>query len=175
MQTSAAGNKSTLRPLRHFGPAAPCRGFTLLELLVVMALMVLAMAGVSLSLRDSADSALQRDAERLAALLETGRAQARANGLPVVWRAQGAEQVKAQGSAFVFEGLPPPGLPSQWLSDTTRTAPGQAITLGPEPLIGPQALSLNSSERPDHRRWVVTDGLRQFRVQNLPPAGTTPP
>jgi general secretion pathway protein H len=175
MQTSAAGNKSTLRPLRHFGPAAPCRGFTLLELLVVMALMVLAMAGVSLSLRDSADSALQRDAERLAALLETGRAQARANGLPVVWRAQGAEQVKAQGSAFVFEGLPPPGLPSQWLSDTTRTAPGQAITLGPEPLIGPQALSLNSSERPDHRLWVVTDGLRPFRIQNLPPAGTTPP
>jgi len=172
MQTSAAGNKSTLR---HFGPAAPCRGFTLLELLVVMALMVLAMAGVSLSLRDSADSALQRDAERLAALLETGRAQARANGLPVVWRAQGAEQVKAQGSAFVFEGLPPPGLPSQWLSDTTRTAPGQAITLGPEPLIGPQALALNSSERPDHRLWVVTDGLRPFRVQNTPPTGTTPP
>jgi general secretion pathway protein H len=171
MQTSAAGNKSTLRPLRHFGPAAPCRGFTLLELLVVMALMVLAMAGVSLSLRDSADSALQRDAERLAALLETGRAQARANGLPVVWRAQGA----APGQAFVFEGLPPPGLPSQWLSNTTRTAPGQAITLGPEPLIGPQALSLNSSERPDHRLWVVTDGLRPFRVQNLPPAGTTPP
>ncbi len=172
MQTSAAGSKRHPFPL---GTAAPCRGFTLLELLVVMALMVLAMAGVSLSLRDSADSALQRDAERLAALLETGRAQARANGLPVVWRAQGAEQVKAQGSAFVFEGLPPPGLPSQWLSDTTRTAPGQAITLGPEPLIGPQALALNSSERPDHRLWVVTDGLRPFRVQNTPPTGTTPP
>jgi general secretion pathway protein H len=175
MQTSAAGNKSTLRPLRHFGPAVPCRGFTLLELLVVMALMVLAMAGVSLSLRDSADSALQRDAERLAALLETGRAQARANGLPVVWRAQGAGQGAAPGQAFVFEGLPPPGLPSQWLSDTIRTAPGQAIVLGPEPLIGPQALALTSSERPDHRLWVVTDGLRPFRVQNLPPTGTTLP
>ncbi|OYU11211.1 MAG: type II secretion system protein GspH [Comamonadaceae bacterium PBBC1] len=174
MQTSAAGNKPTLRalrPLRHLGPAAPCRGFTLLELLVVMALIVLAMAGVSLSLRDSADSALQHDAERLAALLETGRAQARANGLPVVWRTPGAES----GSAFVFEGLPPPGLPRQWLSDTTRTAPGQTLVLGPEPLIGPQALALSSSERPDHRLWVVTDGLRPFRVQNLPPNGSTPP
>ncbi len=168
MQTSAAGNK---RHHRYLGPAALCRGFTLLELLVVMALMVLAMAGVSLSLRDSADSALQRDAERLAALLETGRAQARANGLPVVWRAQGA----AQGAAFVFEGLPPPGLPSQWLSDTTRTAPGQFLILGPEPLIGPQALAISSSERPDNRLWVVTDGLRPFRVQNLPPTGTAPP
>jgi general secretion pathway protein H len=172
MQTSAAGNK---RHHRHLGPAALYRGFTLLELLVVMALMALAMAGVSLSLRDSADSALQRDAERLSALLETGRAQARANGLPVVWRAQGAAQVNGQGPAFVFEGLPPPGLPSQWLSDTTRTAPGQSLILGPEPLIGPQALAISSSERPDNRLWVVTDGLRPFRVQNTPTTGTAPP
>ena len=172
MQTSAAGNK---RHHRHLGPAALYRGFTLLELLVVMALMALAMAGVSLSLRDSADSALQRDAERLSALLETGRAQARANGLPVVWRAQGAAQANGQGPAFVFEGLPPPGLPSQWLSDTTRTAPGQSLILGPEPLIGPQALAISSSERPDNRLWVVTDGLRPFRVQNTPTTGTAPP
>jgi prepilin-type N-terminal cleavage/methylation domain-containing protein len=62
MPTSAAGSK---RPL-----ALP-QGFTLLELLVVVALIAVATAGVSLSLRDSAQSALQRDAERLAVLLET--------------------------------------------------------------------------------------------------------
>ena len=72
MRTSAAGNK----------PASlhSAQGFTLLELLVVVALIAIATAGVSLSLRDSADSALERDATRLAALLETARAQARASG-----------------------------------------------------------------------------------------------
>ena len=105
MPTSAAGSK---RPL-----ALP-QGFTLLELLVVVALIAVATAGVSLSLRDSAQSALQRDAERLAVLLETGRAQARANGLPVIWRTQDNSANPVQ--SFVFEGLPPPGLPQNWLA-----------------------------------------------------------
>ena len=152
MRTSAAGNK------RHTAQAS---GFTLLELLVVLALIAVATAGVSMALRDSADSALERDAQRLAALLETGRAQARASGLPVVWRAQ------APGGSqdFVFEGLPPPGLPHNWLDKTTRATAGTAIVLGPEPLIEPQTLALSSSARPARQLWVVTDGLRPFKVQ----------
>ena len=155
MPISAAGSKRT--------PALP-HGFTLLELLVVVALIAVATAGVSLSLRDSAHSALQRDAERLAVLLETGRAQARANGLPVVWRTQ--DNAPQQTQRFVFEGLPPPGLPQNWLANSTRGAPGSAITLGPEPLIEPQAVSLSSASAPGQRLWVVTDGLRPFKVQN---------
>lgn len=151
MRTLAAGNKPALRP---------ARGFTLLELLVVVALIAVATAGVGLSLPNSADSALDRDAERLAVLLETGRAQARANGLPVVWRAL------PQG--FEFQGLPPPGLPKNWLTNTTRAAPGTRVTLGPEPLIEPYSLALSSSTRPDRTLWVVSDGLRPFKVQNTP-------
>jgi 5-(carboxyamino)imidazole ribonucleotide synthase len=97
--------------------------------LVVVALIAVATAGVSLSLRDSADSALERDAERLAALLETGRAQARAHGMPVVW------QTAISGTGFEFAGLPPPGLPRTWLNSNTRAAPGVRVVLGPEPLI----------------------------------------
>jgi len=78
MPTLAAGNKT----------AQGARGFTLLELLVVIALIAIATAGASLALRDSADSALDRDAQRLAALLETARAQARASERTVVWRTQ---------------------------------------------------------------------------------------
>lgn len=155
MPTSAAGSK------RH--TALPT-GFTLLELLVVVALIAVATAGVSLSVRDSAHSALQRDAERLAVLLETGRAQARANGLPVVWRTQDNAQNAVQ--SFVFEGLPPPGLPQNWLAASTRATPGSAVTLGPEPLIEPQAVALSASQSPGQTLWVVTDGLRPFKVQN---------
>ena len=155
MPTSAAGSKR---------PSALPQGFTLLELLVVVALIAVATAGVSLSLRDSAHSALQRDAERLAVLLETGRAQARANGLPVVWRTQDNAQNAVQ--SFVFEGLPPPGLPQNWLATSTRATPGSAVTLGPEPLIEPQAVALSAAQSPGHTLWVVTDGLRPFKVQS---------
>ena len=149
MPTLAAGNKA----------ARGARGFTLLELLVVIALIAIATAGASLALRDSADSALDRDAQRLAALLETARAQARASELAVVWRTQPA--------GFVFEGLPLPGLPRQWLA-TTTFANATPVLLGPEPLIPPQSIALSSSTRPDRRLWVVTDGLRPFTVQNKP-------
>jgi general secretion pathway protein H len=155
MQTSAAGSKRLLHQ---------ALGFTLLELLVVVALIAVATAGVSLSLRDSADSALERDAERLANLLETARAQARANGSAVVWRAQ----ARGDSQGFVFEGLPPPGLPRDWLAASTRAAPGTSMTLGPEPLMEPRAVALFSSTRPERRVWVITDGLRPFKVQNTP-------
>ena len=148
MPTLAAGNKPQL---------ARTGGFTLLELLVVVALIAIATAGASLALRDSADSALERDAQRLAALLETARAQARASELAVVWR--------VQAPGFVFEGLP--ALPRQWLATTTQ-ASASPVQLGPEPLIPPQAIALSSTARPERRIWVVTDGLRPFTVQNTP-------
>ena len=74
------------------------RGFTLLELLVVMSIMVLATVGVSFAMRDSGGVEMQREGERLAVLLESARSQSRASGTPVRWRAT------PQG--FVFEGLP---------------------------------------------------------------------
>jgi len=123
----------------------------LLELLVVVALIAIATAGVSLSLRDSADSALERDATRLAALLETARAQARASGLPVVWR-----------------HTPAPGLPQRWLHARTHTTAPQAVVLGPEPLIPAQSIALSSTTGTSPTWWVVSDGLRPFQAQRTP-------
>ena len=66
MRILAVGNKK----IRANG----IRGFTLLELLVVLSIMALATVGVGLAMRDGTQAQLERDAERLAALLESARA-----------------------------------------------------------------------------------------------------
>ena len=93
MPTSAAGNKAfaaftALLPVSVRQPGRPALGFTLIELLVVLALIAIGTAAVSLSFRDSSQTALEREAHRLAALLESARARSRASGMPVQWRAQ---------------------------------------------------------------------------------------
>lgn len=169
MPTLAAGNKNGPRP-------APCKagraaaGFTLLELLVVVALVALATTGARLSLRSPEDSALEREAQRLVALLETARARSRASGVPVKW------QATDQGFAFI--GPPAQDLPQHWLSPGVQALSAEPVLLGPEPLIAPQAIALQL-DRPEGagtaaaRLWLVTDGLHPFRIQSQ--TGRTPP
>jgi general secretion pathway protein H len=133
----------------------------LLELLIVISIMALATAGVSLAMRDGGQTQLEREAARLAALLESGRAQSRGTGVPVRWRAD------AQG--FRFDGLPAGTLPTQWLdAGTTVRGPATTLQLGPEPLIGPQQVLLVNQAHPEHMLRVATDGLRPFAVESLP-------
>jgi len=142
---------SCKRPQRH----SP--GFTLIELMVVVALIAVATAGVALSLRDSAHTALERDAQRLAAVLEAARAQARANDVALVWQ--------AQPHGFTLRGLPRPEATQAWLSPDTRAQTAAPVVLGPEPLLPPQRIELYSASQPQQRLWVVTDGLRPFALQ----------
>ena len=141
------------------------RGFTLLELLVVLAIAALATAGATLALRDSSATQLEREALRLAAMLESARAQSRTSGMPVVWR------TLPQG--FEFLGLRPReedpdslAGPRSWLNPQTRAhivrpANAASLMLGPEPLIAAQRVVLLLGER---QLSLATDGLAAFAV-----------
>ena len=148
-------------------------GFTLLELLIVVAIMAMATAGVSLAMRDNAQTTLEREAQRLAVLLESARAQSRTSGIGVYWR--------TTATGFRFEGLPPGALPDRWLAagmtasvrngaDAANTAAAAAIQLGPEPMIGAQTVDLSSPASGDGQASrtlrIGTDGLRPFTVQS---------
>jgi len=172
MPTLAAGNKLRwpgVEARSHGSSQPPSHGFTLIELLVVLAIIAIGTAGVSLSMRDSAQSALERDAQRLAALLDSARSRSRASGVPVLWRTQ----LQGDTQSFVFEGLPGTPLPRQWLNPQTRSLNAAPVLLGPEPLIGAQSIALTSTASnaaPNASRvWVTTDGLRPFAVTNSPP------
>lgn len=150
--------------------AAGSGGFTLIELLLVIAIIAMAGAGVGFALRGQGQAQLEREAQRLVALLESARAQSRASGQPVYW------QATTQG--FEFVGLPPKrtngdggaeamdsagqALPTLWLAEGTSVREATTVTLGPEPIIGRQQITLLQADR---RLRIATDGLRPFAFQ----------
>jgi general secretion pathway protein H len=130
----------------------------MIELMIVVALVAVAAGLISLALRDPASTRLEHEALRLAALLDSARAESRATGLGVRWVPQ---PVDAEAD-FRFVGLADPAaLPSRWLDPQVRAEipDPRGIVLGPEPLIGPQRIVLRLA---DQRLELATDGLGPF-------------
>ncbi|MEO7953144.1 MAG: prepilin-type N-terminal cleavage/methylation domain-containing protein [Polaromonas sp.] len=161
MAPTLVASRAALRAKSHF------HGFTLIELLVVVAIMAVATAGVSLSLRDTSGTALEREAQRLAVLLESARAQSRMSAIPVRWR--------STATGFAFDGLANSSLPTQWLSPDVQAAGMPVVTLGPEPVIGPQQITLVSISKPENSLTLASDGVRPFSVKAEPPARSGSP
>jgi general secretion pathway protein H len=157
-----------LRALPASGRAA--RGFTLLELLVVLVIVAMISGVVVLSLRDSMASQLEREAERLGALLEGARAQARASGATVTWRPGSSPDE----SPFRFVGLGAnPAPPTRWLDErvTAQVLGRPTLILGPDAILPAQRVVLRLGDR---RLDVATDGLGPFTAVPPPAAESRP-
>lgn len=154
MQTLEAGSPKRLSV--GASPAQRASGFTLIELLVVLAIVAIASAGVVLTLRDSTATDLERDAQRLGAVLASARAQSRMQGTPVWWR--------PSPTGFLIDGLQPPQAAQAWLSPDTKSS-SPAVVLGPEPVIDAQTIVLESRRQAATRVQLSTDGLRPFAVE----------
>ena len=169
-------------------------GLTLLELLVVMAIIGVAMAGVSLALRDNSQTQLEREAQRLVAVLEAARAQSRTSGTALIWQAtpegfvirptltahQTPSNNPAIASAAGQTAHPIAGRHETWLAmgtqamvrpanpSSTNQAPENTVVLGPEPILAPARITLRvvipNSVTPAPTLNIGTDGLRPFQV-----------
>lgn len=138
---------------------------------MVVSIIAIASAGVAFAMRDSTQTQVEREAQRLAALLESARAQSRTLGVAVTWR--------STGTGFRFEGLQQNTLPGNWLDPDTTATPSQ-LELGPDPIIAPQAVTLGNTRLAGAMWRVETDGLRPFAVRpvngmaDAPTAGSSP-
>lgn len=146
-------------PICPAPPRARARGLSLLELMVVLAILAIATAGTVIAMRDPDRQALQREGERLAALLEGGRAWSRGSGQALVW------QVRPGGFAFV--GKQPPEPAQTWLRPQVEvewppSVGTRELVLGPEPIIAAQQVVLRLGQE---RVRVGTDGLQPFKLE----------
>ena len=143
------------------------RGFTLMELMVVVAIIAIASAGVLMAIPDASATALEREALRLSALLDSARAQSRASGLAITW--------KPTDDGFVFEGTPKiknsktgemedlVKYPKTWLDTQTTVDASSRLALGPEPVIAQQEVVLRHANR---SLTLSTDGIRPFAIKS---------
>jgi len=140
------------------------RGFTLIELMIVVALIAVAAGVVSLALRDPSSTRLETEAQRLSTLLESARAESRASGLAVHWLPV-RDSDEADFRFVRVAGKPGEAMsmPTHWLDPQIRAevVGAAALQLGPEPIIGAQRVVLRLGHQ---RLMLATDGLGPFGV-----------
>ena len=132
--------------------------------MIVVALIAVSAGLVSLALRDSAHTRLRIEAQRLSALLDAARAESRASGLAISWR---ATQIDDDADFRFVRGFgtqaQPLAMPTRWLDPQVNAEVGGSgvVLLGPEPVIGAQRIVLRLDEQ---RVTLFTDGLGPFVV-----------
>jgi len=171
MPTSAPGSKPLPR-------RAAARGFTVIELLLVIAIMAIAVALVTWALPDGEAARLEEESARLTALLEMARVEARVSGATVHWvpRSDAEAGTLANGEVvhFRFVGLPASlKLPTRWLDKrvSAQVVGAPTLLLGPEAILPPQRVVLSLGHR---RVELASDGLGPFAALDTPAAAASP-
>ncbi len=146
----------------------------------MLAIIAVSVGLATLALRDGNATRLEREAVRLAALLEMARAEARVSGSTVRWVPGGDGD--APGAAAPGPGAegPPPAfrfiglgsiapLPRHWLDERVVAVvpPPGFVLLGPDAILPPQRVTLQLE---DQRIDIASDGLAPFAIAS-PQAG----
>lgn len=112
------------------------RGFTLLELMVVLVIIGICTAGIGLGLGSLLDPArqLRQEAERLAQRLQVARDEARIDGRPLRWQSddKGYRFSRREGGRWVTVERDDLLRPQQWQAAGIAVVPASAIELSPE-------------------------------------------
>lgn len=142
------------------------QGFTLIELLVVLVIVVSVVKGVGMAVVNRGSDSLDREAQRLAAVLEVARAQAQVSGTEI------RVDISTDGFSVTRESVHeavPSTQSTPWLSQgTIGKVSGKlgatSIQLGPEPFIDAQEIVLTNINVPSESVKLMTDGVGPFVI-----------